>query len=145
MSHSRLDPFASNTGFNTRRDSARSTRPPSFTSTATATPTYTSSEPRADYLVQSIQPPTYASNTPAAAALPPYTPSGALTASAHHHRTARVWDSPDTDSVFDQAEESSLTDADSAGGTSAEATRLGDSPPRYSEPEFYHPHGFTSG
>jgi hypothetical protein len=44
MSLSRFNPFASNA--NTHRNSARSTRPPTYTSFASAAPTYVSDEPR---------------------------------------------------------------------------------------------------
>lgn len=44
MSFNSFNPFAPNPSINTRRDSARSTRPPTYTSAATAAPTYTPNE-----------------------------------------------------------------------------------------------------
>jgi hypothetical protein len=91
---------------NTERDSAQSTRPPTYTSYATAVPTYTSDERNPSSAHERVS--TWSASLPSASSV----------------------GSPDSDAMFDQAE-SSLTDTVSVTGTSAEITKPAGA--RYSE------------
>ncbi|KIM71222.1 hypothetical protein PILCRDRAFT_830490 [Piloderma croceum F 1598] len=140
MSTRTFDPFVSNASTNTRSDSARSTRPPTFTSHATAAPTYTSNEPattsahsrfafndtRSDS-VGSTRAPTYTSD---ATPIPTNSPNESISSAHSRNESVRAWNEnlrsvrsvADDDTVFDDIE-SSLIDTVSVTESSMEIPR----------------------